>query len=78
MTIEVNLRGPGGNAMHLMRLASDLGRQCGYDRATIDRITSAMRSGTYANVLDTLEREFPGLDFVFDGDPRKEAAGSAA
>lgn len=72
MTIEIDLAGPAGNAMMLIGRAADYGRQCGYERSEITRITSAMRSGSYADALDTLEREFPGLEFEFSNDPRKE------
>ena len=43
--LEIDLRGPQGNAFFLMGLARDLGKQLGWSRKTIELITNTMCVG---------------------------------
>lgn len=74
MTTHIDLAGPLGNAYALLGLAHQLGKESGLPKEEIDRICKAMQDGTYSDLLDTLVREFPGLNFEFENDPRQPSA----
>lgn len=67
--MEIDLRGPEGNAFTLQAIATSAARQFSFNRQTTDAITKRMRSGTYEALLDVIDDEFPGV-FRFIGDPR--------
>jgi len=67
--MEIDLRGPVGNAYALLAIAAGAARQLGYSQQAADAITARMRAGTYATLLDVMDNEFPGV-FRFVGDPR--------
>jgi hypothetical protein len=69
MTMEIDLRGPQGNAHALMGVASSAARLSGYGAEFTSRIIQRMCAGTYEDLLDVLDDEFPGA-FRFVGDPR--------
>lgn len=56
--LEIDLRGPQGNAFFLMGLARDLGKQLGWSRKTIELITNTMRIGDYDNLLEIFDYHF--------------------
>ena len=56
--IEVDLRGPNGNAFVLLKLASTLCNRLGYDEDEKERILDEMRLTDYEGLLYTLDREF--------------------
>ena len=60
--IEIDLSGPQGNAFFLLKLATDWGRQIGYDEDHIERILNEMKLTDYEGLLHTFDREFG--DFV--------------
>jgi len=71
--MEIDLRGPEGNAFALLAIATSAARQFSYSRQTTDAITTRMRAGTYEALLDVMDDEFSGV-FRFIGDPRREVA----
>ena len=60
-TIEIDLNGPAGNAFSLLKLADDLGKRCGYDKDTRERILMEMKLTDYEGLLHTFDREFGNL-----------------
>jgi hypothetical protein len=66
----IDLRGPQGNAIVLMGLASTWAKQLEWPKAQIDKLLTDMRSGDYNNLLTCFEQAFPYIDFKFKGDPR--------
>ena len=56
--LEIDLRGPQGNAFFLIGLAKDLGKQLGWSRKTIELITNTMRIGDYDNLLEIFDYHF--------------------
>ena len=53
--IEVDLRGPQGNAFYLIALAHDLGKQLGFDKKITEDITNTMELGTYEDLIKTFD-----------------------
>ena len=53
--IEVDLRGPCGNAYYLMSLASSLGKQLGYDKRIIEDIIKTMQISDYEDLINTFD-----------------------
>lgn len=60
--IEVDLRGPEGNAWALLALAGQLGRSLDMEKNEILQIKEDMISGDYEHLVDTFDRHFG--DFV--------------
>ena len=56
--IEIDLRGPEGNAYYLMNLASRLGRQLGYSSEKIEAIIKVMMLTNYEGLLHTFDLYF--------------------
>lgn len=56
--IEVDLRGPEGNAFFLMSLANDLGKQLGWSSEAIEIIISTMCVGDYDSLLEIFDHHF--------------------
>ena len=56
--LEVDLRGPQGNAFFLMGLAKDLGKQLGWCNKTIEIVIEAMTIGDYDNLLEIFDYHF--------------------
>ena len=48
--MEFNISGPDGNAFALMGQVKNLGRQLGFDRTEVARITTEMMAGDYENL----------------------------
>ena len=53
--IEVDLRGPQGNAFFLIGLAKDLGKQLGFDKKITEDIVNTMKLGTYEDLIKTFD-----------------------
>ena len=60
--IEIDLRGPEGNAFFLLGTASKLGRQLGLDKEEIEIILRQMRFSDYENLINVFDKNFG--DFV--------------
>lgn len=56
--IEIDLRGPEGNAYYLMNLANRLGRQLGYSSEKIEAIIKVMMLTNYEGLLHTFDLYF--------------------
>jgi hypothetical protein len=68
--MQIDLRGAEGNAFSLMAIVSRVARQCGMSKKSANDLAASMRSGTYIDLLDVMDRAFPKL-FNFLGDPRE-------
>jgi hypothetical protein len=68
MQILVNLAGPEGNAFELLALTYRVARHCGLSDASARQIAADMRKGTYIDLLNVMDHEFPGI-FRFKSDP---------
>lgn len=53
--IEIDLRGPQGNAFYLLALAHDLGKQLKFDKKIIEDIVNTMKLGTYEDLIKTFD-----------------------
>ena len=53
--IEVDLRGPQGNAFFLIGLAKDLGKQLRFDKKITEDIVNTMKLGTYEDLIKTFD-----------------------
>ena len=56
--IEIDLRGPDGNAFALMKHVVRLGRMLGYSQQRITAIQEVMMMGDYEGLLRVFDREF--------------------
>ena len=56
--LEIDLRGPQGNAFFLMNLAKDLGKQLGWSRKSIEMIINTMTLCDYENLLLIFDYHF--------------------
>lgn len=59
--IEIDLRGPEGNAFHLLALAAQLSRARGDSKSKQEQILDEMRLSDYEGLLWTFDREFGAL-----------------
>jgi len=60
--IEVDLKGPQGNAHYLINLASRLSKQIGLDE---DEIIAEMMSSNYENLIKVFDRHFGNLVILY-------------
>lgn len=56
--MDVDIRGPEGNAMSLMGNAERWAKQLQWDRQAIDAMLEDMQSGDYDHLLDVIEEKF--------------------
>lgn len=56
--LEIDLRGPDGNAYVLMGYARTLGRQIGFSEEKIDAIIKVMMLTNYDGLLQTFDEQF--------------------
>lgn len=56
--IEVDLKGPQGNAFFLLGYAQELGKQLGYSKLAIEGIISEMKLSDYDHLCTTFEKHF--------------------
>lgn len=69
MQIHINLAGPEGNAFELLALTYRVARHCGLSDESAKQMTADMRKGSYVDLLNVMDQEFPGC-FRFQADPR--------
>lgn len=56
--IEIDIRGPDGNAWALMGHASRYGKQLGLTKEEISAITTEMMAGDYQHLLEVFDENF--------------------
>ena len=56
--IVIDLTGPDGNAYVLMGMASNFGKQLGWDRVKIQELMNEMMDGDYEHLIQVFDREF--------------------
>ena len=56
--IEIDLRGPEGNAFVLMQYATKLGLKLGYSPQRVTAIRKVMMMGDYEGLVKVFDREF--------------------
>jgi len=56
--IEIDLRGPKGNAFALIKFARQLGRQLGYSKSKINGIVKVMMLLDYESLIRTFDSQF--------------------
>jgi hypothetical protein len=69
--MTIDLSGPQGNAFFLLGMAARIAREMELPANQIQAQAKRLKAGNYNQLLDTLEREFPGIDFEFLNDPRE-------
>lgn len=69
MKLTLNLTTDAGSAFSLRRTAREVAAKTGLDATTTNRIIVEMSGRGYQHMLNTLDREFPGV-FTFLNDPR--------
>lgn len=60
--VQIDLSGPDGNALALVAIAHNIGRQLGKDKDELDAIRKDMLSSNYDHVVATLEKHYG--DFI--------------
>ena len=55
---QININGPDGNAFALIGQVKRLGRQLGFDKPEIARITTEMMAGDYDNLCRVFTNNF--------------------
>ena len=50
--------GPDGNAFQLLKVASDLGKQMGWDQKQITKVLTEMKSSDYEHLILTFDKHF--------------------
>ena len=63
--IEIDLRGPQGNAFFLMGLVKDLGKQLGWCNKSIEIVINTMSIGNYDNLLEIFDYHFGELVILY-------------
>lgn len=56
--MEIDLRGPDGNAQALIVYARKIGRTIGLNKDEIDDVIREMTKGSYANLITVFEQNF--------------------
>jgi hypothetical protein len=57
-TIEIDLRGPQGNAFYLLGFASEAGKKMGMSQTEINQLLGRMKSSDYENLLKEFDNTF--------------------
>jgi hypothetical protein len=70
--MQIDLRGPHGNAYALLALAASAAQQLEFGAEATSNILTRMCATDYAGMLDVMDDEFLGV-FRFLGDPRPNA-----
>jgi hypothetical protein len=63
--IEVDLTGPQGNAFYLLGLASNLAKQIGWGKDSIDSLMEDMKSSDYENLLKVFDKHFGSFVILY-------------
>jgi hypothetical protein len=56
--IEIDLKGPEGNAFYLLGIARNLATQLGYDKARQDELIADMTSNNYEHLVQVFDNHF--------------------
>lgn len=56
--IQIDLSGPNGNAFVLIGTARKLGKQLGFGREQVEKISNEMMAGNYEELLAVFEKHF--------------------
>jgi hypothetical protein len=56
--MTINCSGPDGNAFHLLKVATDLGRKMGWSDKDIDKCLTEMKSSDYEHLIHTFDKHF--------------------
>jgi hypothetical protein len=56
--IVIDLTGPDGNAYALMGIATNFGKQLGWDKVRIQELMNEMMDGDYEHLIQVFDREF--------------------
>lgn len=56
--IVIDLTGPDGNAYALMGMATNFGKQLGWDKVRIQDLMNEMMDGDYEHLIQVFDREF--------------------
>jgi len=56
--IVIDLTGPDGNAYALMGMATNFGKQLGWDKVRIQDLMNEMMDGDYEHLIRVFDREF--------------------
>ena len=54
----IDCSGPDGNAFQLLKVASDLGKQMGWDQKQITKVLTEMKSSDYEHLILTFDKHF--------------------
>ena len=60
--VEIDLRGPQGNAFYLLGTAKQYAKQLGYSEKLTSELINEMQSSDYDNLIEVFDRHFG--DFV--------------
>jgi hypothetical protein len=63
--MEIDLRGPDGNAQALIVYARKIGRTIGLNRDEIEEVVREMTKGSYANLIQVFEQNFGEYVILF-------------
>ena len=62
--IEIDLRGPRGNAFFLLGTAQKISKQIGNSSSYTEDLLKEMQSGDYQYLLSVFEKEFPMFTII--------------
>ena len=66
----IDCSGPDGNAFQLLKVASDLGKQMGWDQKQITKVLTEMKSSDYEHLILTFDKHFGwNVNLEFDVHP---------
>jgi hypothetical protein len=68
MAIQIDLKGPDGNAYALMAMSANFAKQIGMEKDKLNKILSDMRSGDYNNLVKVFDENF-GMLVTIDNMP---------
>lgn len=63
--MEIDLRGPDGNAQALIVYARKIGRTIGLNKEEIDDVIREMTRGSYADLIRVFEQNFGQYVIIF-------------
>lgn len=56
--LEIDLTGPNGNAFYLIGTARNLGKQLGYTKGMLSKLTEELQSSDYENLVKVFDIHF--------------------
>lgn len=63
--MEIDLRGPDGNAQALIVYARKIGRSIGLNKEEVEDVIREMTKGSYANLISVFEQNFGEYVIMF-------------